>query len=107
MRNTPDYAKIYTDILNKRYPDKKKKCETLLNKEDLSMMDIIALNRTIFGEADNVNESFNQRHRSYSKGDVLKILDYQKSNRLNNTQISNHFKLSRNTIARWKKLFLV
>lgn len=31
--------------------------------------------------------------------------DYQKNNNLNSSQLANHFKLSRNTMAKWKKMF--
>lgn len=102
----PNYKRIYTDILDQKYPHKKEKCTKLLNKRNLSSINIIELNTIIFGIADQKTEHFNQRHRSYSKSDILKILDYQEEYRLNNCQLANHFKLSRNTVAKWKKMFV-
>ena len=104
--NQPDYKTIYTDILHKKYPEKKAECFPLLEKENLSVLDIIELNKKIFGIADKETQAENQKHRSYSKSDILKILDYQKKHKLNNSQLSKHFKLSRNSVTKWKKMFL-
>lgn len=103
---TPDYKTLYKDILLKKCPKKLIDCEKKLKKETLSVMDIIEINRKIFGtDADSI--SVNQRHCSYSKSDILKILDYQKKHKLNNSQLAAHFKLSRNTVAKWRKMFLL
>ena len=104
--STPDYHRIYNDIINKKYPARKEECKFLLNKQTLSVLDIIELNRRIFGLSDQLTEAFNQSHRSYNRSSILKILDYQEKNKLNNMQLARHFKLSRNTVARWRKLFL-
>ena len=103
----PDYKAIYRDILHHKFPDKIKECLPLLDKKFLSTLDILTLNRRIFGNSNKESEQFNQKHRSYNKSDILQILDYQKKHQLNNSQLANHFKLSRNTIAKWKKMFLV
>ena len=100
-----NYKQIFNDILDTKFPYKKDDCLHLLNKEELSAIDIIRINKKIFGQ-NNENEILNQKHRSYSKSDILKILDYQKKHKLNNSQLANHFKISRNTITKWKKLFL-
>ena len=99
-----NYQQIFSDILEKKYPQKKEQCRSLLQKKTLSAMDIIELNQTIFG-TDRDNITSNQQHRSYSKSDILQILDYQKKHKLNNSQLARHFKLSRNTESKWKKLF--
>ncbi|MBN9313459.1 MAG: transposase [Chryseobacterium sp. 39-10] len=101
----PDYKKIYTDILNKKIPEKKEECKHFLKKANLSSVDIIELNNKLFG-INKETEKFDQRHRSYSKSDILRILDYQKKNKLNNSQLANHFRLSRNTVTKWNKLFV-
>lgn len=101
----PDYKRIYSDILSKKYPEKKEECISLLEKQSLSNLDIIRLNDKIFGR-DNANKEFNQKHRSYQKSDILQILDYQKKYKLNNSQLANHFNISRNTVTKWKKMFL-
>lgn len=99
----PNYSRIYSDIINFKYPDRKHDCKTILNKQKLSVFDILELNRKIFG---NHNKESNQKYRSYNKSTILEILSYQKRNRLNNSQLALHFKLSRNTVAKWKKIFL-
>jgi dephospho-CoA kinase len=104
---TPDYKRIYTDILIKKFHEKKQSCKKLLEKRFLSGLDIIRLNETIFGRAGLADNIFNQRHRSYQKSCIIQILKYQKTNKLNNTQLAFHFKLSRNTVAKWKKIFLI
>lgn len=103
-KSYPDYKRIYNDILIKRYPQKKKICRGILEKEKLSALDVIKLNSLIFETKNKEASIFNQQHRSYDKSAILDILNYQKKNNLNNTQIALHFKLSRNSIARWKKM---
>ncbi|MBB4807868.1 hypothetical protein HNP38_003184 [Chryseobacterium defluvii] len=100
---SPDYKRIYHDIIIKKYPDKKDKCQLLLEKQDLSALDIIKLNSLIFGKT---NREFNQRYKSYSRSAIREILKYQAENNLNNTQLAHHFKLSRNTVTKWKRLLL-
>lgn len=100
----PHYKKIYTDIIERKYPDKKDECKLLLEKEDLSALDVIQLNKQIFGLPNAETEIFNQKHRSYAQSDIAEMLDYQKKNGLNNVQMALHFKLSRNTVTKWKKL---
>ncbi|WP_209390858.1 helix-turn-helix domain-containing protein [Chryseobacterium sp. RR2-3-20] len=101
-----NYKQIFNDILDTKFPYKKDDCLHLLNKEKLSAIDIITINKKIFGQ-NNENEILNQKHRSYSKSDILKILDYQKKHKFNNSQLALHFKLSRNSVAKWKKMFLL
>ncbi|WP_160135962.1 helix-turn-helix domain-containing protein [Chryseobacterium sp. c4a] len=99
----PDYKRIYTDLILKRYPEKEEDCDVLLQKETLSLLDVIQLNQKIFNRDE--NSSFNQKLRAYDKDAIVKILIYQKKNRLSNVQLAAHFKISKNTIARWKKIF--
>lgn len=106
MEVIPNYKKIYTDIINKKHPDKLSVCQIILNKKKLSTLDIITLNTMIFGEQDKETMVFNQRHRSYCEDTIREIIDYQKKNNLNNTQVALKLKLSRNSIAKWKKIYL-
>ncbi|TDX86937.1 helix-turn-helix domain-containing protein [Epilithonimonas xixisoli] len=101
----PNYKKIYSDILNRDFPHKIEKCKTLLQKKKLSSLDILELNWKIFGTSDKETETFNQKHRSYDKATIKHILNYQRKHQLNNSQLAFHFKLSRNSVAKWKKLF--
>ncbi|MBB6370370.1 helix-turn-helix domain-containing protein [Chryseobacterium shigense] len=101
---SPDYKKIYNDIVEEKYPEKKELCKSILEKKELSFLDIIKLNSLLFEEKNKERFVANQRHKSYDISTIREILDYQRKNKLNNTQLAIHFKLSRNTIARWNKL---
>jgi hypothetical protein len=101
----PDYKKIFNDLLALKFPDKKEQCLLFLNKKELSRLDVITLNKIIFGE--NISENLNGRnHRSYDQSTIFKVLDHQKKQKLNNIQTAKYFGLSRNTLAKWKKLRL-
>ncbi|RNA61070.1 helix-turn-helix domain-containing protein [Chryseobacterium nematophagum] len=101
-----DYQRIFMDILNRKFPHKIEECSRLLNKKSLSVLEVIELNKKIFGLEDEATEAFNQSHRSYSRSSILQILDFQKKNKLNNSQTAIHFRTSRHTIAKWKKRYL-
>ncbi|MDR6465342.1 helix-turn-helix domain-containing protein [Chryseobacterium sediminis] len=101
----PDYKKIYTDIIEYKKPEKAEACEFFLQKERLTVLDVIALNKLIFGTAE--QSTSNSMFRSYNKESIFHMLDYQKKNNLNNSQLALKFKMSRNTVAKWKKTFLV
>lgn len=103
----PNYKKIYQDMISKKYPDKTSVCSPILAKKNLSFFDILRINEIIFGSPKKETNIFNQRHRSYDKQAIYDILEYQKKNKLNNSQLSIHFKLSRNTIAKWRRIFLL
>ncbi|KXH79026.1 transposase [Chryseobacterium kwangjuense] len=100
--NKPNYLLIYHDLIRIKYPEKLSDCQFFLNKDQLSILDVIKLNNTIFGSQD---QEFNQKLRSYDLNTIKYILDYQIKNKLNNSQLALHFKISRNTVTRWKKLY--
>lgn len=102
-----NYKQIYSDILEKDFPHKKEECKSLLDNKQLSAIHIIKINETIFGTINKDAEKFNQRHRSYYKSDIFRILEHQKKHNLNNSQLASHFGLSRNTVAKWRKMFLI
>ncbi|SFN37912.1 hypothetical protein SAMN05421594_2450 [Chryseobacterium oleae] len=104
-KTIPDYKKLYTDILIKKGLQHDKECLYILKKRYLTTLDVLLLNDLIFKTSCRETEIFNQKHRSYNEEAIIKILDYQRSNNLNNSQLCRHFKLSRNTIAKWKKLY--
>lgn len=101
-KREPNYKKIYTDLIKKWYPDRMDECENFLKKERLEVLDVIALNEILFKQTKEINE-INQKYRSYDEDTIKQILNYQVKQGLNNTQLANHFKISRNTIASWKK----
>ncbi len=101
----PNYKLIFSDIIKKRYPEKKRECLPILSKRELSAEDIIILNKKLFGLPDKETQKTNQKHRSYNESDIVKMLEYQKTNTLSNIQLAKTFGLSRNTVAKWKKMF--
>ncbi|MFS4428717.1 helix-turn-helix domain-containing protein [Chryseobacterium sp. GVT01B] len=101
----PDYRRIFQDIIDKKFPEKKEWYSEILQKEDLYMLDVLRINNSIFNTQDEKMEIYNQKLRSYDEHSVLYMLDYQRKNNLTNTQLANHFRLSRNTVAKWKKHF--
>ncbi|MGE8431233.1 MULTISPECIES: helix-turn-helix domain-containing protein [Chryseobacterium] len=107
MRNQsqPNYKRIYSDIIDQKFPHKKLECENLLKKKILFAVDIIELNTRIFGAKGQDIKKINQKLRSYNTADILHILDYQKKHQMNNLQVAEHFGLSRNTMTKWRRMF--
>lgn len=101
----PDYKRIFNDILNKKCPDKKELCLSILDQQQLSVLDVIKLNTIIFGVKDKNSQGFNQKHKSYDHDSIKQILNYQKKNNLNNIELAKKFNLSRNTVTKWKNFF--
>ncbi|WP_313090268.1 helix-turn-helix domain-containing protein [Chryseobacterium flavum] len=106
MKTRINYKTLYEDIIDDLYPDKLSFCEEILNKKELLVFDILELNKLLFGHEHQQNKTFNQKFKSYSKRDILHILDYQKRKKLNNSQLAKHFKLSRNTVSKWKHIYI-
>jgi len=102
----PNYKRIYTDIIRKKFPKKQQLVHSILSKKEITELDVLEINAKLFGSRNKRNAEINSRHKSYSKKAILKILEYQKEYQLNNTQTAHHFRLSRNTVAKWKKLFM-
>lgn len=105
MKNnkSPDYQRIFTDLIDLKFPDKKEICGPLLKKKKLSTLDVLKLNELIFGKETKEVVKFNQSHKVYDKNTIDYILKYQKENKVSDSYIAIHFKLSRCTIAKWKK----
>ncbi|MFY7815218.1 MAG: helix-turn-helix domain-containing protein [Chryseobacterium taeanense] len=106
MKHTPNYRKIYEDMIAKKYPDKAEACRNILNKKTLRTIDIMMLNNIIVG-FDKYDIEKNQRLKSYDKDTAFEILQHQKKHNLNDTQTAKHFNISRNTLGSWKKKFMV
>ncbi|ANF53267.1 transposase [Chryseobacterium glaciei] len=107
MKIHPNYKQIYTDIIIRKYPEKWDHCAPILAKVELTVLDVMKVNTLIFSNTNKEITAFNQRHKSYDEKTILYMLSYQKKNKLNNTQLANHFKLSRNSIAKWKKIYRI
>ncbi|MET3036822.1 helix-turn-helix domain-containing protein [Chryseobacterium sp. NRRL B-14859] len=94
----PDYKRIYSDMIRKKLPQKEGVCRKILTKERLDILDVINLNKILFG-----HHSCNQKYKAYNEKAIKKILTYQRKHNLNNIQLARKFSLSRNTITKWKK----
>lgn len=101
----PDYVRIYKDLIKMKFPKYLGEFEGLFQKEELSFFEIRRINNKLFGKKNRDQKSLEQKYKAYDKSTILKMLRYQKRHRLNNTQLANHFKLSRNTVANWRKIF--
>ncbi len=98
-----NYKLIYTDLLSKKFPEKQAEFKEILSKKMLNELDVLFISRQLAAVEE--PDLYNGKYKSYCKTTILKILDYQKKNRLNNSELANHFRISRNTIGRWRKLF--
>ncbi|SIQ53117.1 MULTISPECIES: transposase [unclassified Chryseobacterium] len=105
-KGNPNYKLIYSDMIDLKYPFKKEQCASILNKEQFTCLDVININKIIFGENES-EENKNQKFKCYDKNTIFKILEYQKENHLTNTQVAAEFKMSRNTLASWKKKYII
>lgn len=101
----PNYAYIYRDLIRMRYPHYYKEFKPLLEKDELTYFDIEHINNKLFKENLHLKKH-NQRYKAYDKDTILKMLHYGKLNNLNNTELAKHFNLSRNTVTKWKKMFI-
>ncbi|WP_379963124.1 helix-turn-helix domain-containing protein [Epilithonimonas sp. UC225_85] len=101
----PNYTNIYRDLILEKFPEKLESdvIKNFFSKSEHSNLEIIRVNDFIYSHATTFYE--NQRLKSYDKKSILKILKYQKANELTNVCVSLEYKLSRNTVAKWKKLF--
>src|SRR5690606_40054197 len=102
---TPNYKNIYSDIINRKYPHKKKRCKRILEKDQLTFLDVLELDELIFEKKSREMKEMDQKYRSYDKSTILEILEYQKKHKLNNTEVANHCNMIRYTISRWQKMF--
>lgn len=107
VNSSPDYKRIYMDIIKKKHPQKLELCQSILKKKELKILDVIKLDELIFNRPNKEEHVFNQKHRFYDKSTVLEILDFQKKNNYNNSQLAKHFNISRNSITKWKRLFII
>lgn len=100
-----NYKAIYTDLINKKFPEKMVLCQNILRKKNISVLDAIKMNNLLFPQNSLEDERFSQKHKSYMENDILRILDDQRRNKLTNTEVALKYKMSRNTIAKWRKTF--
>ncbi|HLW30892.1 MAG TPA: hypothetical protein VKX40_01430 [Aequorivita sp.] len=72
---TPNYKRIFEDIIKLKHPEKQSACEKILDKDELSFLDVLKLNTLIF---DNHAKKQNTKYRSYDEATILEILNFQK-----------------------------
>lgn len=101
----PNYNKIYQDMLKLEYPDKLKepKIKELLKKLNTSE-DVLKLNEKLFEQSKESSQN-NQKLKTYDKKTMLKLLQYQKKHGFSTSYMSKKYRISRTTIAKWKKNF--
>lgn len=88
-----------------KYPEKSGVCSKILKKNTLHVLDVIMLNGFLTDHSLTEKDKMNQKLKSYDQETIFKILEYQKKYQLNNIQLARHFKMSRNTVTKWKKLY--
>lgn len=92
-------------MLKTEYPEKLEdpKIQKLLNGLKTTE-EILNLNDLIFEQS---KESLrnNQQLKTYDKKTILKLLQYQKKHDFSTSYMSRHYKISRTTIAKWRKMF--
>ena len=95
----PNYHKIFEDALSEvEDANKIILVKKILQNSNLSHFEILYLSEYIFGKSDN------NKHKSYNLETIKNIIEYQKINNLSNFEISKIFKISRNSLTKWKKM---
>ncbi len=101
----PNYKKIYLDMLKQDQPEKLQdpKVQSLL-KNLKTTEDVLNFNELVFKQS---KESLrnNQKLKTYDKKTMLKLLQYQKKHGFSTSFMSKKYKISRTTLAKWKKTF--
>ncbi len=101
----PNYSKIYKDMITEHDPEKLEdpKIQRLL-KNLKTTEDVLKLNDLVFKSS---KESLrnNQKLKTYDKKTMLKLLQYQQKHGLSTNYMSKKYRISRTTIAKWKKTF--
>ena len=112
--NKVNYKTLYLDFVShtNQLPEsiKQQLIELLKqeNKEHISYKRLIEINGVI---KENMYQSRYVEHKKYKQLKVYDehyikyLLKYQQRNNMTNTALSYKFKLSRNTVARWKGIF--
>jgi response regulator of citrate/malate metabolism len=101
----PNYTKIYEDMLKQDYPDKLKDPKILaLLKKLNTTEDVLKFNDKLF-EQSRESQQNNQKLKTYDKKTMLKLLQYQKKHEFSTSYMSRKYKISRTTLAKWKKMF--
>lgn len=101
----PDYAKIFTDIITLKFPERKQEFKNILKAKELSVFEVISINNRLFGEKRTEQTVLERRYRAYNKQSILTILRFQKKQKLRSSELAIIYGISRNTIKKWIDIF--
>jgi hypothetical protein len=102
-----NYKLIFMDIIHEKFPSLLQEEELLLKIDNINnFIDILNINNKIFQIIGIERNSQLQKLKTYTPQDIQVILNYQNEYRLNNSNLANHFQMSRNTIKKWKDKFV-
>lgn len=101
----PDYKKIFTDMV-KYYElfltdQIQKEIDIILSREELTSLDVLKMNELLFPRS--IKFSQNQKLHKFDHQSKKFIIEYQKKLKLSNISTATTFKISRNTLAKWKQ----
>lgn len=109
--NYINYKSLYLDFVEHSNLLSKQAKKDLIHrlkqeeKESISFKNLMTMNLIIKNDISQSNDKQIQRLKSYDKDYIQYILEYQNKYKLSNNQVSLEFKLSRNTISKWKKIY--
>ena len=103
MNKGPDYQKIYKEITERFHKNKTDKVKTYLQKEEWTSFDVIAVNKLLYDMKENNELKVDKRCKAYDEQTIISVLNHQKEFRLNNSELSRLFKISRNSVISWRK----
>ncbi|MDN3707903.1 helix-turn-helix domain-containing protein [Myroides ceti] len=104
MNTMPNYNRIYEDLIKDMFPDKSNELLLLVTKKIENSLDVIELNEQLFKKNNREKMEYNQRLKAYDVESIKAILKYQEDNFLTNSELASLFRLSRNTVTKWKKM---
>ncbi|MCD9855717.1 hypothetical protein LUD75_13420 [Epilithonimonas sp. JDS] len=105
MRMKPNYTKIYLDLIKFRKKDDVISDSLLEKINNIKIVkDVLEIERELFK---NDNSAYNQKLRCYDEKTVKSILEHQRLNKITNTELGQKYKVSRNTIAKWRKIYSI
>lgn len=104
IENKPDFGKIFREMAKRKNLPKSEQ-KRIAEQKEWNSLDVIETNEKLFARRNKENLKFNQQHRAYDESSIKELLEYQQKHKLNNTEMMSLFKISRNTIVRWKRIF--
>ena len=104
MTAKQDFGRIFKEIAQKKEYSESV-IDYIVNVEEWNSLNVIKISEKIGEKPRGENLKLNQKHRAYDEQSVKEILNYQKINNLNNSEMMRLFNISRNSIAKWKKMF--